>query len=177
MPEAPEPESLPCYEERLAAALGTPVEPRGKLYDLRFVTPLSFVVARDPSLRCSRVLVWLRVTGLGADHVREAVEASNQVLHSCLLAYLSDATLIEPVLTTHGMSWLTDVERGASLDHAIWFHRPFRANGWLLYELETTSTFGARGLSHGRFFSREGVLIASVTQEVLIRAACRPQAD
>jgi len=77
--------------------------------------------------------------------------------------------LLDAVLIPHGRTVFEKSIMAASLDHAMWFHRPFRADGWLLYAQESPTAARARGLSRGEFFSREGVLIASVAQEGLIR--------
>lgn len=90
-------------------------------------------------------------------------------LHAAALAFASDYLLVEPVLKRHGVPWATPGLRAASLDHAMWFHRPFRVDEWLLYVLDTPSAQGARGLSHGRFYNQAGDLVASVSQESMIR--------
>lgn len=178
MPQVPDPQTLPTYEERLTKALGQHVEPLGKPYELRFVGPLSLDAARDPALRSSSTSVWVRTDGRLPDAATDgqlphdaAIGGHPQLLHSCLAAYISDSTLMESVLTGLGLSWLTDVTRAGSLDHAMWFHRPFRADEWLLYEQRSPVTFGARALAGGRFFTRDGRLVASCTQEVLLRVA------
>jgi acyl-CoA thioesterase II len=168
MPEVPDPETLPTYEERLTKALGQHVEPLGKPYELRFVGPLSLDAARDPALRSSRTRVWVRTDG---QFPAAATDEHPQLFHSCLAAYISDSTLMETVLTGLGLSWLTDVTRAGSLDHAMWFHRPFRADEWLLYDQRSPVTSGARALVGGRLFTRDGRLVASCTQEVLLRVA------
>lgn len=85
------------------------------------------------------------------------------------LAFASDYLLMEPVMRMHGIPWATPGMRGASLDHSMWFHRPFSVNEWLLYELESTTAQGGRGLTHGKFYNRSGELVASVAQETLVR--------
>ena len=92
-------------------------------------------------------------------------------LHQCVLAYASDFTLLDTALIAHGkLSFDPDIQL-ASLDHAMWFHRPFRADEWLLYAQDSPNAFGARGFSRGSVFTRDGMLIASVTQEGLMRRA------
>jgi acyl-CoA thioesterase II len=98
------------------------------------------------------------------------------LLHVCLMTYASDMTLLDSVLLGHGLSWLDGRTSGASLDHAMWFHRPFRADRWLLYAQDSPVAHGARGLAHGEVFTAEGELVVSVMQEGLIRAAARPPA-
>ncbi len=90
-------------------------------------------------------------------------------LHRVLLAYVSDFHLLVTSLQPHGASWLTPGLQVASLDHAIWFHRPARVDRWLLYDIHSPSASGARGLAMGRFFTRDGVHVATTMQEGLIR--------
>jgi acyl-CoA thioesterase-2 len=90
-------------------------------------------------------------------------------LHRYLLAYASDFSFLGTALDPHGASWLTRGMQVASLDHAIWFHRPFRVDEWILYDVESPNASGARGLVRGRFFDRNGRLVASAVQEGLIR--------
>jgi acyl-CoA thioesterase-2 len=91
----------------------------------------------------------------------------DQLLHVCVLTYCSDMTLLDAVLARHGVYWGS--VRGASLDHALWFHRPFRADEWFLYDSMSPSASNARGLATGRFFTRTGSHIATVVQEGLLR--------
>jgi acyl-CoA thioesterase-2 len=90
-------------------------------------------------------------------------------VHRCVLAYASDMTLLETSLGPHGLSFLEKRIQMASLDHAMWFHRPFRADEWMLYSQDTPSTSGARGFNRGEVYTRDGVMIASVAQEGLMR--------
>ena len=90
-------------------------------------------------------------------------------LHQCLLAYASDMTLIDTAVRPHGLSWTDDNFQVASLDHAMWFHRPFKMDDWLLYAQDSPYAGGARGLSRGAFYTQKGELISSVAQEGLIR--------
>ncbi len=90
-------------------------------------------------------------------------------LHRYLLAYASDFSLLGTSMDPHGVSWLTPGMQVASLDHVMWFHRPFRVDDWLLYDIESPSASGARGLVRGRFFDRKGRLVATCAQEGLIR--------
>lgn len=96
-------------------------------------------------------------------------------LHRIALAYMSDMTLLDAALIAHGRSVFDPAVQVASLDHALWFHRPFRADEWLLYSQESPTSSGALGLSRGLFFRQTGELVASVVQEGLIRER-RPQA-
>jgi acyl-CoA thioesterase-2 len=90
-------------------------------------------------------------------------------LHRVLLAYASDFHLIGTATLPHGISYLTDHVQMASLDHALWFHRPFRVDEWLLYSFDSPTAQGGRGLARGQIFSRDGALVASTAQEGLIR--------
>jgi acyl-CoA thioesterase-2 len=91
------------------------------------------------------------------------------VLHRCLLAYMSDYHLLETATLPHGLAYRTGEVTLASIDHAMWFHRPFRIDEWLLYALISPSSSGSRGLAFGRIFDREGRLVASTAQEGLMR--------
>jgi acyl-CoA thioesterase-2 len=90
-------------------------------------------------------------------------------LHRYLLAYASDFSFLGTALDPHGVSFVTPGMQVASVDHAIWFHRPFRVDDWLLYDIESPSAAGARGIVRGRFFDRTGRLVASAVQEGLMR--------
>jgi acyl-CoA thioesterase-2 len=104
--------------------------------------------------------VWLRVDGELPD---------DPLLHVCLMTYASDMTLLDTVLLGHGLSWYDGQTTGASLDHAMWFHRPFRADRWLLYAQESPVAHGARGLARGEVYTEDGDLVVSVVQEGLVR--------
>ena len=91
------------------------------------------------------------------------------MLHICIMTYASDMTLLDGVLAKQGVYWGLDKVLGASLDHAMWFHRPFRADEWLLYDTASPSASGNRGLATGQFFTQDGQLVATVVQEGLIR--------
>jgi acyl-CoA thioesterase-2 len=163
MPAAPPPDRLRPNAERFAEASG--IEPaahaRESPIDVRSVGPMSIEMARDPSHRPGDGnLVWLRVNGELPD---------DPLLHVCLMTYASDLSLLDTVLLDLGVSWADGRTSGASLDHAMWFHRPFRADQWLLYAQETTSASGARGLARGEVFTANGDLVVSVVQEGLIR--------
>jgi acyl-CoA thioesterase-2 len=104
--------------------------------------------------------VWLKAKGeMPAD----------LAMHQCVLAYASDMTLLDTCLMPHGISWFSGRLQSASLDHAMWFHHPFRVDEWLLYAQDSPSAAGARGFNRGSLYSRDGKLVASVAQEGLIR--------
>jgi acyl-CoA thioesterase-2 len=92
-----------------------------------------------------------------------------QSLHQNLLAYVSDYELLGTVTLPHGLTFDRSHVMMASLDHALWFHRDFRVDEWLLYSMDSPNSSGARGLARGQFFTAEGVLVASTTQEGLVR--------
>jgi acyl-CoA thioesterase II len=155
MPAVPPAESIaPVGHEFFA---GNPI-------DLRFVGPPVFTAAdpavADPALATGHSLVWLRADGELPD---------DPLLHVCLMTYVSDLTLLDTVLRRQGISWSDGQISGASLDHAMWFHRPFRADRWLLYDQESPAAAGARGLARGQVFTNQGELVVSVVQEGLIR--------
>ena len=104
--------------------------------------------------------VWLRTTAPLPD---------DDALHRAVLAFASDDSLLEPVLAHHGLTWASRGLRVASLDHALWWHRPARLDEWLLYRQTSPTAVGARGLATGQVFSRDGALVASVAQEGLVR--------
>ncbi len=95
--------------------------------------------------------------------------AGSRLLEAAILAYLSDMTLLDTSLHPHGRSIFDRDLQVASLDHAMWFHRPFKLDDWLLYTQDTPSASGARGFNRGAFYTRDGILVASVAQEGLIR--------
>ena len=163
MPEAPPPDQVERNSDRWAKILGED-HPRasGNPFDLRSVGPLSVEAEGDPSMRTTTNLVWLRVDG----HLPD-----DPLLHVCLMTYASDMTLHDSVLLGHSLSWMDGRTTGASLDHAMWFHRSFRADRWLLYAQESPVAYGGRALARGQVFTAEGALVVSVVQEGLIRTA------
>jgi acyl-CoA thioesterase-2 len=170
MPEVPPADSVPANAERLEKILG-PLDPRFERMvrrnpiDIRVPGPLTMEAQQDPSLRTASNNVWLRVDGELPD---------DPLLHVCLMTYASDMTLLDSVLLAHGLSWMDGRTIGASLDHAMWFHRPFRADRWLLYAQESPVASGARGLARGEVFTADGDLVVSVVQEGLIRTRPEP---
>src|SRR5215467_10095456 len=164
MPQVPPPETVAPMVERLEKFFGAPAPDffRNNPIDLRFVGPLTVEAQRDPALRADHNHVWLRADGDLPD---------DPLLHVCLMTYASDMSLLDSVLLRHGLSWLDGRTSGASLDHAMWFHRPFRADRWLLYAQQSPASGGARGLARGELFTQDGDLVVSVVQEGLIRSA------
>jgi acyl-CoA thioesterase-2 len=160
MPAVPPPDALPTWQDRMAA-MGDAIPEwftRPRPIDTRYVqepwrTPS--VPAREP---CQQV--WMRADGSLPD---------DPMLHACVVAYASDMTLLDSILLPH-RGVMSGGLMMASLDHAMWFHRPFRADEWFLYDQSSPSAFGARGLARGSIFTADGKLAISVVQEGLVRA-------
>ena len=155
----PDPEELDNAEDRLADA--HPMSRR--LFSERPVElrhfPSSIYVSVDGE-QTPHQAVWMRT--------RRALP-EDPAIHRAALAYMSDLTIQESILRAHGVTWTRPGLKVASLDHAMWWHRDGRADDWLLYVQESPSARGGRGLAQGRIFSRDGVLLASVAQEIMIR--------
>jgi acyl-CoA thioesterase-2 len=153
MPDAPPPEQCQSWEDMRRAMLG-PVPPRPEPLEVRVVDP------DDPGGRPlpSRRRMWLRARGALPEDPR---------LHTALLVYASDRALVSTAARPHGLRW--GERTGASLDHALWLHRPVRLDDWLLYAMESPVAHSARGLVLGAFYRRDGARVASVAQEALIR--------
>ncbi|MDT8914215.1 acyl-CoA thioesterase II [Amycolatopsis sp. PS_44_ISF1] len=158
MPDVPAPETLPTFHERVEG-LGLRFTDRPRPIDVRYVNEPPWVT-RETGERPATNRVWMRADGTLPDQ---------QLLHVCVLAYASDMTLLDSVLARHGVYWDDKNVLGVSLDHALWFHRPFRADDWLLYDCASPNAAGARGLATGRFFAQDGTLVATVVQEGLLR--------
>lgn len=163
MPDVPPPEELPT-EEDIIASLPDSVPGHIRRYfererpiELRPVVRRNYL-GREKAKPVQHV--WIRATETIPDDMS---------LHQCVLAYASDITLLDTALIAHGRSAFDPDLMLASLDHALWFHRPFRADEWLLYSQDSPSAFGARGFTRGSVFTREGLLVASVAQEGVIR--------
>jgi acyl-CoA thioesterase-2 len=163
MPEVPPPEELPSAGELMVRLIDTLPKnmqsywKRENPIELRPVS-VSRYMSRDP--HPAQQNIWLRANGPLPDDLR---------LHQCVLAYASDFTLLDTALIAHGKLLFDADIQLASLDHALWFHRPFRADEWLLYAQDSPNASGARGFCRGSFFTRDGQLVASTAQEGLIR--------
>jgi acyl-CoA thioesterase-2 len=159
----PEPEQLPATRELLDSMekLNHPAVEywtKARPFDLRHVEePIYLSPASD---RVAAQAVWFKTL--------EPLPNSPE-LHRAALAYVSDYSILESILRRHGLSWLHRGLSTASLDHAMWFHRPARVDEWLLYVQESPTAQSGRGLATGRIFSRQGQLIASIAQEGMIR--------
>ncbi|MEV0318984.1 acyl-CoA thioesterase II [Streptomyces sp. NPDC050658] len=163
MPDAPDPETLPTAAEMLPRHLPSQVAERlidaRAAVDLRYVDAPPWASVGQP--REPRSQVWFRTNGKLVD---------DPLLHVCLATYVSDMTLLDSVLLAHGRGgWAVGDVVGASLDHAMWFHRPFRADEWLLYDQESPSASGGRGLGQARIWTRDGQLAVTVIQEGVVR--------
>lgn len=163
----PDPETLPA-EKALVDSLIDDMAPevrayfeRERLIELRPVD-IRHYTSREPLP--ARQVVWVRA---GAEL------PDDPAIHRCVLAYVSDYTLLDTALFPHGRIVFDPAMQVASLDHAMWFHRPFRADEWLLYVQDSPSASGARGFNRGSIYDRAGRLIASVAQEGLIRVRTR----
>ncbi|WP_167051282.1 acyl-CoA thioesterase II [Salinibacterium sp. ZJ77] len=154
------PEDLPTPAEVLGAVDHPTAQfwATSRPFEIRHVDEPIYM-APDVSPRPHQA-VWMKTIGPLPD---------DENLHRAALAYASDYSILEPILRAHGISWIKPGLRMASLDHAMWFHRPVRVDDWLLYVQESPSAVGGRGLSMGRIYTRDGVLVASIAQEGMVR--------
>lgn len=163
MPEVAGPEGLPSQVDlsrRFADRIPSPLREQliaDSPIEIRPVDPLNYL---KPAARKPMSAAWYRASGRLPD-----VDA----LHRYLLAYASDFSFLSTSMYPHGVTWLTPGMQVASLDHSMWFHRPFRMDEWLLHVVESPSASGGRGLVRGRFFTQDGQLVATTAQEGLIR--------
>jgi acyl-CoA thioesterase-2 len=162
-PPAPPPDALMAEAELRRLAIAAAPEPikaywaRERPIELRPVSLKRYMTREklEPQQQ-----TWFRATARLPD---------DPAIHKCVLAYASDMLLIDTALFPHGRSIFDRDVQGASLDHAMWFHRPFRADDWLLYAMDSPSASGARGFARGAIFAADGSLVASVAQEGLMR--------
>jgi acyl-CoA thioesterase-2 len=167
MPDVPRPDALPTEQllkDRLMPTMPEAIRnyfERERPIELRHVDPMRYV---DGKPRPPRQSVWIRTTDRLPD---------DPAIHQCVLAYASDMTLLDTALVAHGSSVFSSEIQAASLDHAMWFHRPFRADQWLLYAQDSPFAGGARGLTRGGIYTEAGELVASVAQEGMIRPRSR----
>jgi acyl-CoA thioesterase-2 len=166
MPEVAPPEQLKPLSERLEPFRDQLADwfARPHPIDQRHVGELPWIAheSREPVQR-----LWIRADGdLGDD----------PLLHACVAVYASDMSLFDTMLAPHDVQWEGAEFMGASLDHCMWFHRPFRADEWLLYDMDSPNAYGARGLARGFLFTRDGTLAVSMVQEGLMRLIVRPSA-
>jgi acyl-CoA thioesterase-2 len=163
MPDVPNPDQLPGEAEIKATILPQMPEPVRRYYERERpieLRPVEFSRYLGKKSDDGRANVWIRTTGRLPD---------DPIVHRCVLAYASDMMLLDAALLRHGRSVLDRTIMAASLDHALWFHRPFRADEWLLYTQDSPNLQGARGFARGLIFAADGTLVASVAQEGLLR--------
>ncbi|MEO5866548.1 MAG: acyl-CoA thioesterase II [Sphingomonas sp.] len=163
MPDVPDPDTLRS-EAELRQGLADEIPEkfrrfflRARPIEIRPINPRHWFnpVPQEPHNAC-----WMRLVAPIDD---------DTAMHRAILAYASDMTLLGTALLPHGVNWMTHNVQTASLDHALWFHEPFRADDWLLYATDTPWAGHARGYNRGKIYARDGRLVASVTQEGLIR--------
>ncbi|MBB5632373.1 acyl-CoA thioesterase-2 [Cryobacterium mesophilum] len=156
----PDPDSLPSDSE-LLRGIDHPIAQywaTGRAFDMRHIgEPVYLEKAAE---RVAHQAIWMKSIDPLPD---------DEILHRAALAYASDYSLLEPILRRHGKTWATPGLKVASLDHAMWWHRFGRVDEWLLYVQESPNAIGGRGLATGRIFNRDGVLLATVAQEGMIR--------
>ncbi|WP_051407070.1 acyl-CoA thioesterase II [Nocardia sp. CNY236] len=160
-PEVPDPETLPRVEESFEG-----LEDKLQMFinaphpiDMRYINDPAWIL-KGTGERLNHNRVWMRADGALPD---------DPMLHVALLGYSSDTTVMDSIITTHGLSWGLDRIVAATVNHSIWFHRRFRFDEWVLYATESPVAAGSRGLATGRFYSRCGELLATTVQEGLIR--------
>ncbi len=157
MPQVPPPEQLPSENQAREWVLANMPEPIRRYYELERpieMRPVEYTRYLGQKFENARFHVWIRTTGPLPD---------DPAIHQCVLAYASDWTLLDTALVPHGRSLFEREFMAASLDHALWFHRKFRADDWLLYAQDSPNLAG------GLIFARDGTLVASVAQEGLVR--------
>lgn len=161
LPEGiPEPESLPKLID-LVSGMDDPSAQywaKARPFDMRHIEKSIYFYVEGEHV--AHQAIWFRTIDTLPD---------DQVLHNSALAYASDYSLLEPIYRRHGLVWSHPGLMAASLDHAMWFHRPARVDEWLLYVQDSPNARGARGLSLGKIFNRLGELVATVAQEGIVR--------
>ena len=163
MPDVPLPDKLPSESEVRKNLLPTMPDPVRKYYERERpieLRPVEYERYLGKKMPDGRFNVWFKTTGPLPDE---------PALHQCVLAYASDMGLLDTALAPHGRTLFEKEFMAASLDHALWLHRPFRADEWLLYSQDSPNLHGARGFSRGLVFTQNGTLVASVAQEGLVR--------
>jgi len=164
MPKVPLPDELKPLSERLEPFRDQLADwfARPHPIDQRHVGELPWIAheGREPVQR-----LWIRADGTLGD---------DPLLHACVAVYASDMSLFDTMLAPHDVQWHASEFMGASLDHCMWFHRPFRADEWLLHDMDSPNAYGARGLARGFLFARDGTLVVSMVQEGLMRVIARP---
>jgi acyl-CoA thioesterase II len=163
MPDVPMPDALPSEAEVKDRILPRMPDPVRRYYQSERpieLRPVEYGRYLGEKLEGGRYHMWIRATGRLPDE---------PAIHQCVLAYASDMTLLDAALIPHGRTVFNEDIMAASLDHSLWFHRPFRADEWLLYAQDSPNLVGSRGFSRGSIFASDGTLVASVAQEGLLR--------
>ncbi|ALG85089.1 acyl-CoA thioesterase [Gordonia phthalatica] len=161
IPEVPYPEELPKIDEHFKG-----YEDKIEAF-VNALHPVDIRFANDPT--------WvMKGTGEKLNHNRAWMKADGKLpddplMHVGAMAYSSDTTVLDSIITTHGLSWGIDRLFAATVNHSMWFHREFRFDEWMLYATESPVAAGSRGIGSGRFFMRDGTLATSVVQEALIK--------
>jgi acyl-CoA thioesterase II len=166
MPDVPMPESLQDMQTLYRAASSKAPDAMRRVLEQK--RPFEFRPVEPPDFSRAQKLppiahVWFKAVAPLPD---------DEALHRCLLAYASDFGLLGTALRPHALSMMSNKLVIASIDHAMWFHRKVRVDDWLLYAMDSPSASGARGFTRGSLFSRDGRLVASASQEGLIRIPC-----
>jgi acyl-CoA thioesterase-2 len=161
LPDVPRPEGLPDAFEQMKAMIEKMPEAARRMMGRPRPIEQRLVDPRGPTDKVAPICRnWIRA---------RAPIGSDQHLHQAILAYASDMGLLETGMRPHGVTWQTPGLQSASLDHAIWFHRPSNFNDWHLYAQDSPSASGARGFIRGQIFHQDGTLVASIAQEGLLR--------
>jgi len=169
MPDTPPPEDVKTWAEHMEGRFERIPEDlrkwafRSRPVETRHIDTPMFLGGETREGPCQ---VWFRAAGSMPD---------DPYLHQCLLTYATDISLLDNILRPHGRNGELGPLMTASLDHAVWFHQPVRADQWLLYAQDSPAAFGARGLGRGSIYTQEGVLVASVAQEALMRPVSAPE--
>jgi acyl-CoA thioesterase-2 len=171
MPDVPKPDALPGEAEMKERVLPLMPDTVRRYYERERpieLRPVEYGRYYGEASKDGRFHVWIRAT----HHLPD-----EPAIHQCVLAYASDMTLLDAALIPHGRTVFSEDIMAASLDHALWFHRPFRADEWLLYAQDSPNLAGACGFSRGLIFSSDGTLVASVAQEGLLRLRHKDRAE
>jgi acyl-CoA thioesterase-2 len=163
MPDVPPPDKLPSEAEVRKNILPTMPDPVRRYYERERpieLRPVEYERYLGKKLKDGRFNVWIKTTGKLPD---------DPAIHQCVLAYTSDMGLLDTALVPFGRTLFEKEFMAASLDHALWLHRPFRADEWLLYSQDSTNVHGSRGFARGLIYTQDGKLVASVAQEGLVR--------
>jgi acyl-CoA thioesterase II len=161
VPSVTQPEQLTPFEDRFAGREATDMTRwflRVRPFDLRYVdlSPFDFSQEGTPA----RQQVWIKT---------KVPMTADVLLHYGVFAYVSDFTVLDPILLRHGIRWTDEAILGASLDHSLWFHRSLKIDEWLLLDQESPVATGARGLATGKVWTLDGGRVATITQEALLR--------